>query len=54
MSHDTHEHDSSHGHDHSHHEAPKHDFFDGGGVAAVGWIWMLFALGVITWLLVWG
>ena len=52
MSHheDSHGHDHGHGHDHE----PNNVFFDEGGVAGVGWIYMLLALGIISWLVIWG
>jgi hypothetical protein len=52
MSHDNHSHvHDNHGHEH---HATKYNFFDGGGVAAVGWIYTLIALGTIIWLVTCG
>ena len=49
MSHDTHEnHDQ-----HQEHES-EYNFFDGGGVAGFGWLYVIALLGIITWLMIWG
>jgi hypothetical protein len=36
------------------HEPSKHNFFDEGGVAAVGYIYVIAALAFIAYLLIWG
>lgn len=46
MSHEEHTHD-----DHGHEHGSEHLFFDEGGVAGVGFIYLFLALGVIAYLL---
>jgi len=48
MSHDNHGHDQEH--DHGHEHGSEHIFFDGGGVAGVGWIYLILALGIISYM----
>lgn len=51
MSHDNHGHDN-HGHDdHGHEHGSEHIFFDEGGVAGVGFIYVIIALGLVAWML---
>jgi hypothetical protein len=53
MSHDHHGHDHNHDHDHGHgHDhGSEHIYFDGGGVAGVGFIYVILAIGLITYFL---
>lgn len=52
MSHDDHSHDN-HSHD-NHEHGSEFTFFDGGGVSAFGFLFVIFGLAVLAWLMIAG